>query len=364
MLKTVFSACFIATSLAIGVSGCKKSEPEPLAPDESGYLIVNNKGGGFPIGNISVYKKAKGELVSPFYQLNVKTTAASISDAVVSGEKLYVARAEYRGVEIVNATNFQVLNSVTYGKGAPVDAFKHLAVSPDKIFVSDRDYIPNSPNHSNLSYLKAISLTDVNRVDSIPVIQDAAIWAVAYANGKIFVSAGNAQWAILVFDATTYAKLGQVNLTSFCSTLLVDNDNNVLALGSKLILINSNNLSVIKERSIFGTDTNIGAGDYSTCSSGFSLDRETNMIYHVGAAAQPASAPFILKSYNIVTDVSTLLSNNFISASTVAFDQKDKMILIGSAAGSGGVVTMYSTKGVVTKSVSIPNPPDKIIVVP
>ncbi|MEO7991259.1 MAG: hypothetical protein ABI663_17040 [Chryseolinea sp.] len=150
--------------------------------------------------------------------------------------------------------------------------------------------------------------------------------------------------------------------------MLLDKDNNILVFTcvGELIHVNSIDLSIIKTRKIFGASINLD-GDFTTCSSGYALDKQENILYFFRNAPQPAAAPYSFSSYNLSTDSIRLVSNTFMGASTIAFDEKKKLILMGwwDRAADGqprGKIKLYTTSGTLSEEITVPNIIEKILI--
>lgn len=355
VLKNQIGLVFVFALL----SGCSKSDsPEPAIVQETKVLISNEDSSGG--GIISTLKNPGGLLSAKAYSLPVKTFRELIGDMQVYNDKVYMVRQASAVVEVANLSDLSTVRTFQYASPIQFNVNKHLVVHSDKIIIADRDYISRTGSSYN-SYLKIIPI-EGTKTDSVSIVKDGPITALAADNGKIFLSAGNVSQSIYVLDVTNYSLLNKFSFGGFCTDLMIDKDGNLLAFGSGFVRkYNTSSYSLIKEKQIGNGFLN-QSNDATNASTGFALDRENNIVYFLASAPQPASAPYLLNSYNIETDELKLLTQKFVSAVTIAFDLNTQQIVIGDTDSktNTGIIRLLSKTAELNSQISIPGPPSAI----
>jgi hypothetical protein len=356
MIKHSFLLWVVTASLFIS---CKKSDdPAPIEEVPKYFMISSNQ--AFK-GSVSVY--SAGVYTGKSYFVNQSPYQDRIADAVISGDKMYAVRAVSSLVDVIDVASMTLIKSVPFAKQPSGNYFRQIDFSNNKIIVSDRGFIPDG-SFDDESFLKIID-PDNGKVDSVPIVKNSAILAMAQLNGKIFISRQMQDYtlSILVLDAATYAIIKDINLGEGYSTdLLFDREDNLLVFSrGKIIIISTTDYVTIKTKLIGGTSVNYSFG-VITNSVGFCIDKENNIVYFLRQAAQPASAPYIFSSYNIVSDDVRTLNVNFINASTMAYDKKKKLILMGDISGAAGAIKLYNTDGSLSSKIDVPSIPSDILI--
>jgi hypothetical protein len=280
---------------------------------------------------------------------------------------MYAVKSVSTSIDVISLSDMSLAKSIPFAKTISGNYYRHIEFVNNKIVVADRSLISvNAGPPDNGSFLRIIN-ADNSNVDSVFIVKNGAIWALAQANNKIFVSRQIANDnSILVLDASNYSVIADIN-TGFgiCGNFLIDKNNNLIVLltTGKIMQINTTDLSIMKTSTLLNYQFN-RTGASTTNSKSACIDKEANVIYFFGLAAQPAPAPFILKSYDLTTDVVTVLSD-FIGASTISFDKKNKLLLMGDFANlnpQGGTVKAYTTKGVLSSKFEVLTVPSDILV--
>jgi hypothetical protein len=348
------------TFLILAMCGCSKSgDVTPVSVSESKFLITNTNASG--AGTISEYKKPDGISTDAAYTLSVKLASPeTIADFQIYNGKVYMVRSRSGLIEVANLTDFSQSQTIVYAKPLATNVYKHIAIANNKIFVADRDFI--SPTTSqNTAFLKVITLGQ-SKVDSIGIVKNAPITAVAVSSRYVYVSGGMGPQTIFVIDPNTYAKVAAIAISGFCTELLMDNEDNILAFyNGRITKFSGVNFSMLKDRLIGGAIVNIENDDVMS-NTAFALDKTANIVYYLSNAPQPASAPYILSSYDLGKDEIVLISNKFITAQTIGFDKVDKQIILGDfdATANKGVIKFLTTKGEVKSQFTIPGTPGAI----
>lgn len=325
---------------------------------ESKVLVSNEDSNG--AGIISTLKNPGGVFSSKAYSLTVKGFPEVIGDMQVYNDKLYLVRQASAVVEIANLSDLSQVRTFQYANAIQFNVNKHLVVHHDKIIIADRDYLTRTGSAYN-SYLK-ITPIEGTKTDSVSIVKDGPITALAASDGKIFLSAGKTPQFIYVLDVANYSLLNKFSFNGFCTDLLIDKDGNLLAFGSGYIRkFSTSSYTLMKEKQIGNAFIN-QSNDATDASTGFALDRDNNMVYFLTSAPQPASAPYLLNSYNIETDELKLLTQQFVSAETIAYDANTKQILIGDTdpKTNTGIIRFLSTSADFKSQISVPGRPSVI----
>jgi hypothetical protein len=349
-VRTIFK--YISVILVF-VSGCKKSDDAtPQVVSESKFFITNVDAKGQ--GVISTYKKPGGVTRDPAYTLAFKnSTPELISDFQIYDGKMYMVRSGSALIEVASTSDLSQVQSIQYAKPRLNNYYKHLAITDGKIFIADRDFV-SAGSGQNTAFLKVVTLGK-STVDSIGIMKNVSITAVAAGNGRVYVSAGLSPQTLYAIDAKSYAIVATVPIIGFCTDLILDKDGNVLAFyNGRMTQFSSNNLSVMKDRLINGAPVNIDNDD-TISTTAYAIDKDNNIIYFLANAPQPAPAPYFLNAYDLKTDEITRLSNQFISAETVGFDQTDQQIILGSfdIAANKGQIKFLTTKAEIKEQFAI-----------
>ncbi len=356
-MKLMLKIYWIA--LIISLSGCKKSDTiTPVVVSESKFFIANANSQG--VGSISTYKKPGGITSDAAYLLPLPAgTSESISDFQVYNGRVYVAHSLKPQIEVANIADLSQLQTITYAKPVTPNIFKHMGIVNDKIFVAERDFL-SAATTQNAAFLKVINLGN-SKIDSIGIVKNARITAVAVSTGRVYVAAGISPQSIYVIDANSYAAIGTIPIAGVCTEILIDKDKNILTFyNGHVTKFNGATFSMMKDKLINGAPVNV-FGDDTRNNSAYGLDKDNNIIYFLAHAPQPASAPYLLKSYNIETDALDLVSTEFISAETIAFDNVDKQIVLGTYDFSAkGAIKFLSLKGEVKSQFAISGTPGAI----
>jgi hypothetical protein len=292
------------------------------------------------------------------------------SDMVIYDDKIYAARGYASIVDIIELPALRIVKSVSFDKhfNFGVNVPRNIEFSNGRIFILERVLTPTGGNLETL--LKAVN-PDTGKVDSISLGINLPPRAMAQTNNKIFISRRlpNSQESILVLDALTLSIVGEVKVGSGVYTsMLIDKDKNVLAFGvsGEMIKIDANNYSLVSQKFIgvagfINVENNLG-GSYSN--SPVSIDKDANILYFLGAAPQPASAPFGLRKYDLNTDINTLIITTFTDGSTISYDQRNKLILLGQTVykDGTGIVQVLAVDGTLKKQIPVSSAPSEILV--
>lgn len=287
-----------------------------------------------------------------------------IMDAVIYDNRIYVVRGSNSSVDIVDVPALTLVKSIPFRKKASdLNLLRHIEFVDGRIFVLD---VVERPPFDFETFLKAIN-PDTGKVDSVSLGLNVC-YTMAQSADKVFVSRqlANFQRSILVFDALTLAVVGELSKGSkMCTMMLTDKNNNVLAFNTDgtMATIDAKSLSIISEQSV-GVAANAflqqyPGGAYNNLT--VALDKDSNILYYLALAAQPASAPFILRKYDLNTNVGSNILNNFVSGTTISFDQKNKYILIGDIY-PGATVKVLGIDGGLKKQIGITSTPTEILV--
>lgn len=338
-MKTLarYIACF-----TIGLCGCKKSDDAaPIVVSESKFLISNSNASG--IGILSVYEKPGGVVTDAAYKLSsTSSNPETIADFQIYNGKVYMVRSGSAIIEVANLSDLSQSQSIQYAKPLATNFYKHIGVTNNKIFVGDRDFNSRSTSQ-NTAFVKVVTLGQT-KVDSIGIAKNGPITAITVSSRYVYVSGGTSPQTIFVIDATTLAKVAIIPITGFCTEIIVDKDNNILVFyNGRITKFSGADYSVMKDRLIGGANVNVENDDVAG-NSAYALDTPNNILYFLSNAPQPASAPYVLKSYDLTTDVVDFVSTQFISAETIAYDAVEKQIVLGTY-DTKGVVKFFSLKG-------------------
>lgn len=353
-----YSLIFLAAVISL-LNACKKSDDPVPSNTGSTYFVISTYN-EFD-GHISTY--SNGAIIDKAFLVSQTPYFDRIADAVISGDKMYAVKSVSTSIDIINLADMKLVKSIPFAKAISGNYFRQIDFSNNKVIVADRAF--NSDGTAgDESFLKVINIEN-NNVDSIPIVKNNPIWALAQVNNKIFVSrqTENRTHSILVLNAANYSVIADINLGNLlCSNFLIDKDNNLLALltQGKIMLINTNDLSTIKNATIGNVSINTNSDGYVTNNTSYCLDREANVLYFLAVAPQPAPGPYFLRSYDLTSGVTANLSD-FIYASTIAFDAKSRLLLLGGFTNTGGEVRIYNTKGIFNTRFDVPTEPSDIL---
>ncbi len=340
----------------IGICGCSKSNSvSPVVVSESKFLIANVNSNGF--GVISTYEKPDAVTTDAAYTLSAKGSPETIADFQIYNDKVYMVRSRSGLVEVANLSDLSQVQTLEYAKPIAFNAYKHIGVTNNRIFVGDRDFNSRTTTQ-NTSFLKVITLGQT-KIDSIGIAKNGPITAVAVSSRYVYVSGGVSPQTVFVIDANTLAKVASIPISGFCTEILIDKDNNILVFyNGRVTKFSGTDYSVLKDKAINGANVNVENDDVRG-NTGYALDVQGNIVYFLSNAPQPASAPYLLKSYNLNTDVVDFVSTQFITAVTIAYDSVDQQILLGNY-DTKGVMKFLTLKGEVKSQFTISGEPEGI----
>lgn len=257
-------------------------------------------------------------------------------------------------VEVANLNDLSQVQTLQYATPIATNFYKHIGVTNNRVFVGDRDFNSHSTTQ-NTAFIKVITLGQT-KVDSIGIAKNGPITAVAVSSRYVYVSGGTSPQTLFVIDATSLAKVASIPIAGFCTEILIDKDNNILAFyNGRITKFSGTDYSIIRDNLIGGANINVENDDVAG-NTAFALDKANNILYFLSSAPQPASAPYLLKSYNLTTDVVDFVSTQFLSAETIAFDAIGQQIVLGTF-DTKGVVKFLSLKGEVKSQCTISGPP-------
>jgi hypothetical protein len=353
-MNAVYKISFLM--LAICVAGCKKSDPiVPKIISESNFFFSNTNAGG--VGTISTYKKPGGIAKDAVYTLPTRpATIESIADMAIYNGGIYIIHSVEAKIEVARLGDLAQIETIEYAKPLSVNIYKRIGATDGKIFIADRDFLSKG-NTQNAAFLKVVTIGK-SKIDSIGIMKNAPITAIAVSSGRVYVSAGTGPQTIFVVDANSYATIATIPLAGFCTDLLIDNANNILAFyNGRMTKFSGSSFAVLKDKLIGGAPVNIESDDTRT-NSAYGFDKDNNIIYFLSNAPQPAVAPYFLKSYDLNKDEITLVSHEFFSALSVGFDKGDKEIILGSYDFvTKGNIKFISLTGEVRSQFTISGPP-------
>jgi hypothetical protein len=274
-------------------------------------------------------------------------------DAVVYDDKIYATRAVAPFVDIIETGTLKILTSVSFGnvKTPAGNYARHIEFSDNKVFISDQSI---DKNFDDYSYLRVVDLGN-NKIDSIFMgSTHVNVLAMIQSKGKLFVSRrvqAYSQFVITVYDAMTLTVLAELeNGANSYSQMLTDKNGDVLAFGvGTMVKIDAASLTVGTAKKIFvvppDSEVNGGIANNRTVV----IDKEANILYHLGFAPQPATAPFVLRKYDLNTDQGSFVTNDFVNGSTIQFDPKKGYILLGLK----DTVSFLDSKGTLVKEIRV-----------
>lgn len=353
-LMTKYLSLFV-----ICLCGCSKSSDDPqIVVSESKFLISNTNASG--TGILSVYRKPGGIATDAGYTLSAtagSNVPETIADFQIYDGKVYMVRGAKAVIEVANLSDLAQTQTIQYAKPLASNFFKHIGVTNNKIFVGDRDF-NSSATSQNTAFLKVVTLGQT-KIDSIGIAKNAPITAIAVSSRYVYVAGGNSPQTLFVIDATSYAKVASIPISGFCTEIIIDQNNNILAFyNGRVTKFSGTDYSIIKDKLIGGANVNVVNDDVAS-NTAYVLDKANNILYFLAAASQPASAPYLLKSYDLNTDLVDFVSTQFISAETISFDAIDKQIIVGSY-DTKGVVKFLTPKGEVKAQFNIPGAPGAV----
>ncbi len=336
------------------LSSCKKdSDPAPTVEPDATYFAVLRT--DHFVGSISGFN-LNGTINSMQFDVPQPQTPYNFDwhmDAVVYDDKIYATRGVAPVVDIIDTGTLKTLSSVSFGNvETPAGGYsRHIEFGENKVFISDQSI---DENFDDYSYLRVVDLGS-NKIDSIFMgSSQINVLAMIQSKGKLFVSRRvkpYSQFVITVYDAASLDVLAELaDGANGYSQMLTDKNGDVLAFGLKgMIKIDATSLVAGTEKTIFVAlpdgEQNGGIANNRTVA----IDKEANILYHLGYAPQPASAPFVLRKYDLNTDQGSYVTNDFINGHTIQFDPKKGYILVG----LNDMVSFWDSNGTKVKEVQV-----------
>jgi hypothetical protein len=210
------------------------------------------------------------------------------------------------------------------------------------------------PSFEIENYLFAFDEANPSRFDSIPLgVTDADVRGLVYSKGHLFVSWGSVfnTARIQVIDPDGLTILKTFTLASHrVNEMILDHDENVMAFSTDSIIGIDAQTMAIKWKKRF-VSLNASVDNYRNLSS-VSFDFPNHMMYAVQLGAQPATAPNLIYKYDLSLETlhAELVTEKFISAATINFEPKSKII----ATGTLNKVTLLDTIAGVKATISVP----------
>ncbi|HEU5291973.1 MAG TPA: DUF5074 domain-containing protein [Cyclobacteriaceae bacterium] len=322
-------------------------------PQSSQFIVISNAGS--PVnGIVSTYSYPSKKLEEEVYRFTAGSFSATITDAILSGNELYVIKRdgspESDKIEVINTSNWTNSRSADLHL---VPAFTRIAIHQDKMFVAGSEF-------SGAMHLLVFNKETLEKTDSIFLRDYVEIRKMIAHDNKIFISYNfiDSSPKLLVLSSVNYEELEEFDLPYNCEDLVVDAEGNILAFHIKgLIKINSLTLEAtpipVSEGKVF----------YGPGGSSIGYDRKNNSIYYFSFAAQPAPAPFHLSGYNISTGLPIEIPQEFLDASSINYNNSLGMLVMGGyhTPTNQGIVRLCDKEGNVLSNFPVPNTPLEIL---
>jgi len=142
-----------AVALAFTLQSCS-DDPEPPAPGQAGFFVVNE--GGFGNGNtsLSYYDRKTGTMTNDvFAQKNGRPLGDQAQSMTIIGDKGYIVVQGSNKIEVINVDDFSSVATIQGTTGNELNPRYILAVSATKAYVSDwgSDYMTGTIKILDLS---------------------------------------------------------------------------------------------------------------------------------------------------------------------------------------------------------------------
>jgi hypothetical protein len=293
------------------------------------YLIASEQGGD---SNLSIYSAGSGKVE----ELSLQGTG--------SNSKILDILLVPKGLFIVSTTGIQLLNPVDWSQ-----VINASHVFPELSYTAyAKGIIYVAVNENGASYLRTYDENSLTLIEN-RLIGPVRVYALSIAKNRIFISYDK---TILVLDADLYGKVGELELTDVCSTLIGDSQSNILVFYKDKCSIIFNSQSKISNFALLGAQTIATP----VLRSSAVLDRETDILYFF--QTQAGRTQFVLASFDLRRNTPQAISPTYFSGEGIYFDQKSKHILLTESTGK---ITVIDTNGKLIESIDVQGRPVKIV---
>lgn len=311
--------------LVIFFISCSKED----APVATQYLIASEQGGN---SNLSIYSAGSGKVEE--ISLVGNGSNSKIIDILLVPKGLFIVSTT--GIQLLNPMDWSLVSNSSF----VFPEFSYATYSKGIIYVA--------VNENGFSHLRTYDENSLALIDD-KLIGPVRVYALAVAKNRIFISYDK---TILVLGADLYGKVGELELTGICATLLGDSQSNILVYHEDKCTVIYNSQSKLSNFTLTGAQTLPTA----IVRSSAVLDRETDILYFF--QTQAGSPQLVLTSFDLRKNIRQTISPTYFAGEGIYFDQKSKHILLTE---SSGKVSVVDVSGKLIENIDIPGKPIKIV---
>jgi hypothetical protein len=311
--------------LLIGFISCSKEDSSVSTQ----YLIASELSGN---PNLSIYSAGSGKVEE--IPLKGLGSNSKILDILLVPKGLFIVSTT--GIQLLNPLDWSQVSNASY----VFPELSYATYSKGVIYVA--------VNENGFSYLRTYDENSLALIDN-KLIGPVRVYALSVTKNRIFISYDK---SILVLDADLYGKVGELELTGVCATLLSDSQSNILVFYEDKCTIIFNSESKISNFTLIGAQTLFT----TSLRSSAVLDRETDILYFF--QTQVGNSQLVLASFDIRRNIPQVISPTYYAGEGIYFDQKSKHIILTEQTGR---VTVIDVNGKLIESTDIPGRPIKIV---
>jgi len=293
------------------------------------YLIASDLNGD---AKLSIYVAGSGKIDE--ISLQGIGDNSKIIDILLVPKGLFIIST--RGIQLLNPVDWSLVESGSY----IFSEQSHVAYSKGLIYVATFE--------NGFSYLKTFDENTLIQVDN-QLIGPVQVYALAITLNRIFISYDQ---TILVLDADLYGKVGELELTDNCSTLLADGRSNILVFYEGKCTIIFNSESRTSNFSLAGAQTL----SVPSLRPSAVIDKESDILYYF--QTQVGNPQLRLTSFDLRQNTAQAINPVYLAGEGIYFDQKSKHILLTE---SSGRVSVIDVNGNLVESIDISGRPIKIV---
>ncbi len=310
--------------LCIFISCSKEDAPVPTQ-----YLMASEFNGN---PKLSIYSAGSGKVEE--ISLNEISSNSKILDILLVPKGLFIILTT--GIQLLNPIDWSLVNSGLYA----FPDLSYIAYSKGIVYVATYE--------NGFSYLRTYDENTLALIDN-QLIGPVQVYALMVTKNRIFISYDQ---TILVLDADLFGKVGELELTNICATLLGNSQNDILVFFENRCTIIFNSESKVSNFTLPGAQT------LSTTSLRPSavIDRETDILYYF--QTQTGNSQLVLTSFDLRRNTPQGISPGYFAGEGIFFDQKSKHILLTALSGR---VTVIDVNGKLVENIDIPGRPLKIV---
>lgn len=247
-------AVLAALAAVFAIQSCS-DDPEPLAPGQAGFYIVNEGAWRNNNTSISYYDRSSNTVTNDVFAIkNSRPLGDQSQSMTVIGDKGYIVVQNSKKIEVINANDFSSVTTITENIVSP----RYLiAVSSTKAYISDWG---TGGATGTIKVLDLSTNTIVKTIEAVGAGTNRMIKV-----GNLVYVANSGAWGVTentvkVIDIATDAITDTIETGENPNSLQVDKDGNLWVAASGEVAYNGDN-SINIEGSIKGSISKITAGE-------------------------------------------------------------------------------------------------------